>query len=170
MTVASRAVMMAVMTEARTTEVEQEGLTSVAITLRGGVGHMGQVLNSVVGRVVSDMVKSVEGGSVVVSSCCIPLSTVSGGQVGLWYQLSSARCTQLVLGARMNCRPSSRTVVLNCQHTLTSESQEVIVGLVVKLVFCLLSNANMVCTPIPHCGQLNITTSTLSTLAKSGVS
>ena len=39
MTVASRAVMMAVMTEARTTDVEQEGLTSHTVLVAGGGGR-----------------------------------------------------------------------------------------------------------------------------------
>ena len=50
MTVASRAVMMAVMTEARTTDVEQEGHTSVTVSTNEVV-HEGQVAVSDVGQV-----------------------------------------------------------------------------------------------------------------------
>ena len=49
MTVASRAGMMAVMTEARTTDVEQDGLTSVTVSTNEVV-HEGQVAVSDVGQ------------------------------------------------------------------------------------------------------------------------
>ena len=54
-------------------------------------------------------------------------------------------------------------------HTLTRESQEVMVGVI---VFTDLSPSKslIVCISISHSGQLNITTSTLSRLLKSGVS
>ena len=53
-------------------------------------------------------------------------------------------------------------------HTLTRESQEVVVGeiLVRKFLFPDVEGALKSCivvTDIPHSGQLNITTSTLST-------
>ena len=60
-------------------------------------------------------------------------------------------------------------------HTLTRESQEVVVGeiLVTKVLLpdiVVALKRLIVLTDIPHSGQLNITTSTLSTPVKSSVS
>ena len=54
------------------------------------------------------------------------------------------------------------------KHTLTGESQEVMVGLI-SPTGVPASESLIVCISIPHSGELNITTSTLSTLLKSGV-
>ena len=59
-------------------------------------------------------------------------------------------------------------MVLTGKHTLTRESQEVMVGLI-SLTNVPASEKIIVCTSTPHSGQLNITTSTLLTPLKSGV-
>ena len=110
------------------------------------------VITSVVG---------VDGGTVM---------TVSGGQGAVSpKQVTLARCTQSEFGERKNCRVSSGIMVPPGMHTLTRDVQELMIGLIIA-VTALASSAWMVCTPIPHCGQLNITISTLHTPVKSGVS
>ena len=55
------------------------------------------------------------------------------------------------------------------KHNLTKESQEVM-GLIVASDVSSRSLSKIVCIPAPHSGQLNITTSTLFTPMKPGVS
>ena len=96
---------------------------------------------------------------------------VSGGQVELLaLKVTSARCTQLEVERGVNTKVSTfrRELTSIDMHTLTRESQEVVVGeiLVSKV---LLPDVEVelkrliVLTDIPHSGQLNITTSTLFT-------
>ena len=100
--------------------------------------------------------KVVEGGGVVMM--------VSGGQVlPLPWKVTSARCTQSGSGKRKNSTVSiSFRIVLAGKHTLTRESQEVMVEVVVPMSCTPASKSLIVCTSIPQSGQLNITTSTLS--------
>ena len=110
-------------------------------------------------------------GSVVTGSVVGSVMTISGGHVApLPKKVTSARNTQSEPGESLNRRASNGIVVMLDKHTRTKEVQDVIL----TLAFCsrtlLFSSACTVCTPIPHCGQLNITTSILSTLLKHGVS
>ena len=73
----------------------------------------------------------------------------------------------------MNSKVSCGRVDLAGEHTLTRESQEVMVGLRFPTL-CLapegkVSKTLMLCTSALHSGQLNITTSTLSTPAQLGL-
>ena len=93
----------------------------------------------------------------------------AGGTVvtmSLPQKVTSARCTQSEPRARMNCRVSPRILpVLDSKLTRTRELQELLMELfwiIISRVLC--CKTRMVCTPISHFGQLNITTSTLSTL------
>ena len=109
------------------------------------------------------------GGSVVVGGGGAVM-TISGRQVGLLPQkITSARCTQSEPGGSENRKVNTCALVLYGKHNLTRESQEVILGMVLATGDPS-STTCMNCTPIPHCGQLNITTSTLSTLTKPGIS
>jgi len=95
--------------------------------------------------------------------------TVSSGQVGpLVWNLSSARYTQLEDGGRVNCSVSCGIVVMVLfKHTLTRESQEMMLGLMALssgLDDDVPSWSAIRCTAVPLCGQLNITTSTLCSL------
>jgi len=67
----------------------------------------------------------------------------------------------------VNCSASRGIVVtVYGKHTLTRESQEVMVGLMALIAVLdddMPSRSTILCTAIPLCGQLNITTSTLLT-------
>ena len=103
MTVASRAVMMAVMTEARTTDVEQEGHTSLTISDVRQTSHVGveQVggLSCKVGDggdvlvVASDGGDVVAGGGVVVGGGGVMMVSCGHAELLVW-NLTSARCNQ----------------------------------------------------------------------------
>ena len=60
--------------------------------------------------------------------------TMSAGQVGpLPQKLTSARCTQSESGRGKNRRLIAGRVVLAGRHTLTSKSQEVMLGLILAI-------------------------------------
>ena len=96
------------------------------------------------------------------------MTMVSGGHVEpLEKKVISARCTQLEVVGRVNTKINTCRIELAVldMHTLTRESQEVVVGeiLVRKLLLPDVEVALKrltVLTDIPHSGQLNITTST----------
>ena len=108
-------------------------------------------------------------GSIVVDGVMM----VSGGQVeSLVLKVTSARCTQLEVEESLNTKVSTGrskpTLLYVDMHTLTRESQEVVVGeIVVRKVLLpdvdVALKRSIVLTDIPHSGQLNITTSTLPT-------
>ena len=109
-------------------------------------------------------------GSVVTGSVVDSVMTISCGHVTpLPKKVTSATCTQLESGESLNRRISIGIVVAVVKHTRTKEVQDVISTLAVCSRASLSSNTCIVCTPIPSCGQLNITTSILSTLIKVGV-
>ena len=113
MTVASRAVVMAVMTEARTTDVELEGHTSLTISdvrqtshcvgveqvggLSCEVGDGGDVL-----VVASDGGDVVAGGGVVVGGDGGVMMVSCGHAELLVWNLTSARCNQLPVLSKLN--------------------------------------------------------------------
>ena len=95
---------------------------------------------------------------------------MSGGQVEpLALKVTSARCTQLEVEARLNTKVSTGRIELTVRdmHTLTRESQEVVVGKILVRRILLSDDVEValkrliVLSDIPHSGQLNITTSTL---------
>ena len=95
---------------------------------------------------------------------------MSSGQVGLLpKKVTSARNTQSEPGESLNRIISTGIVVTGDKHTRTKEVLDVIPTLASCIRALLFSSACIVCTPIPSSGQLNITTSTLSTLLKVGV-
>ena len=109
-------------------------------------------------------------GSVVAGSVIGSVMTISSGHVTpLPMKVTSATCTQSEPGESLNRRTSTGIVVLGDKHTRTKEVQDVILTLAVYNRALLFSSACIVCTPIPSCGQLNITTSILSTPLKVGV-
>ena len=103
------------------------------------------------------------------------VDSVVGGCAGqisaeLLEKISSARCTHSDSGCGKNCRTMTDRVVFSGKHTLTRESHEV--GGTLKRPSADLGpeidgDARIItlCTDIPHCGQLNINTSTLPTPA-----
>ena len=93
--------------------------------------------------------------------------------LGPTQKVTSARWTQLESRKKVNCRSSCGVLVLGSKHTFMRELHEVTSWLmvVVDIGVASVSNAQTetLSTPIPHCGQLNITTSTLSTLMNLGL-
>ena len=98
-----------------------------------------------------------------------------GGQVIVSVELkvnsTSAMCTQLAPAATWNVRPSAGTLStwhdpVHTRHTLTRESQEVVVALLSTLNPSDEEDNTILFTPIPHYGQLNITMLTLSSLVR----
>ena len=120
------------------------------------------IISGVVCGVFLCCVVGVVGGGVMI---------VSGGQVDpLTLKVTSARCTQLEVEGRLSTKVSTgrRELTVRDMHTLTRESQEVVVGeiLVTKLLLPDIEEAIkrlIILTDILHSGQLNITTSTLPT-------
>ena len=135
MTVASRAVMLAVMTEARTTDVELEGHTSLTISdvrqtshcvavepvsgLSCEVGDGGDVL-----VVAGDGGDVVAGGGVVVGGGGGVIMVSCGHAELLVWNLTSARCRQSLVLTKINCRISTLWVVSPCMQYLTRCSQD----------------------------------------------
>ena len=136
MTVASRAVMIAVMTEARTTDVVQEGHTSLTISdMRQtshcvGVEEVDGIFSCEMGDggdvlvVPSDGGDVVAGGGVVVGGGGGVMMVSCGHAELLVWNLTSARCNQSLVLAKLNCRISSIWMVSPCMQYLTRCSQD----------------------------------------------
>ena len=115
MTVASRAVVMAVMTEARTTDVKLKGHTSLTISDVRQTSHCVAVggLSREVGDsdavlvVPSDDGDVVAGGGVVVGGGGGVMMVSCGHAELLVWNLTSARCNQRLVLIKLNCRISS---------------------------------------------------------------
>ena len=134
MTVASRAVMMAVMTEARTTELEQEGHASLTISDVRQTSHcvVVGVLSCEVGDggdvsvFASDGGDVVAGGGVVVGGRGGVMMVSCGHAELLVWNLTSARCNQSLALIKLNCRISTLWVRVDspCMQYLTRCSQD----------------------------------------------
>ena len=170
--------MMAVMTEARTTDVELKGHTSLSISdvrqtshcvgaeqvggLSCEVGDGGDVL-----VFAGDGGDVVAGGGVVVGGGGGVMMVSCGHAELLVWNLTSARCNQSSEVIKLNCRISNVCVDSPCMQYLTKCSQD----LVSVLINCpaitnrLLGSIAKVITyaAISHSKQENATTSTAST-------
>lgn len=88
----------------------------------------------------------------------------------------SAMCTQLESGGRINCRVGMNSSAFSGIQSLVNESHDVSTTVNVVCTGASIpgegagANTRMVWTAIPHSGQLNITTSILSTTERSHLS
>ena len=116
----------------------------------------------------------VDSGNVGLVNNSGAVMTAFGEHVlGPTQNVTSARWTQLESRKKVNCRSSCGVLDLGSKHTFMRELHEVTSWLIVVVDIRVASVTNArtetLSTPIPHCGQLNITTSTLSTLVNVGV-
>ena len=120
MTVASRAVMMAVMTEAWTTDVKLKGHASLTISDERQTSHCVAVEQvGGLSRDVGDGGDVVAGGRVVVGGGGGVMMVSCGHAELLVWNLTSARCNQSSEVFKLNCRISNVCVDSPCMQYLT---------------------------------------------------
>ena len=117
--------MMAVMTEARTTDVEQEGHASLTISDVRQTSHcVGEEQVGGLSCEVGDGGDVVAGGGVVVGGGGgVMMVSCGHAELSVW-NLTSARCNQLLALINLNCRISTLWVVSPCMQYITRCSQD----------------------------------------------